>query len=102
MNDLNIDMNSLTAEIFKKDGRIKITRYNPNGEREVTKIDYTGGNKEVFAEMLAEEYPSSKGYRFEIYETYVTRKNMMNGKEFVERYDTPNYCSPASESYWSM
>ena len=35
-------------------------------------------------------------------ETFVTKTNLMGGKEFTERYDTPYYCSPASESYWSM
>ena len=28
--------------------------------------------------------------------------NMMSGKEFVEPVNTPNYMSPASETYWSM
>lgn len=93
--------NEFTAEIFKKDGRIKITKYNPNGEREVKKIDYVG-TKEALAEMLAEEFPAKKGYRIEIFETYVTKTNMMSGEKFVERYDTPYYCSPSSESYWSM
>lgn len=32
----------------------------------------------------------------------VTRKNMMSGKEYQERRDTPCYLSPACESYWSM
>jgi hypothetical protein len=27
---------------------------------------------------------------------------MMGGAEFKERYDTPYYCSPSSETYWSM
>jgi hypothetical protein len=27
---------------------------------------------------------------------------MMGGGKYQERYDTPNYCSPSSESYWSM
>jgi len=31
----------------------------------------------------------------------VTRKNFMTGKEFQERADTPYYCSPSSETYWS-
>ena len=34
--------------------------------------------------------------------TYVTRKNMMTGKEYQERFDTPYFCSPSRESYWSM
>ena len=31
-----------------------------------------------------------------------TRKNMMNGVEFSETVNTPNYMSPSSETYWSM
>ena len=32
----------------------------------------------------------------------VERTNLMTGKKFMEAEDTPNFCSPASESYWSM
>jgi preprotein translocase subunit SecY len=32
----------------------------------------------------------------------LVRTNAMSGKTFQERYDTPYYCSPSSESYWSM
>ena len=32
----------------------------------------------------------------------VVRVNLQSGKYFVEDADTPNYCSPASEAYWSM
>jgi hypothetical protein len=32
----------------------------------------------------------------------VERVNLMTKKTYMERADTPNYCSPASESYWSM
>lgn len=35
-------------------------------------------------------------------EKFVTRKNMMSGKEYTESVNTPNYMSPASEAYWSM
>ena len=35
-------------------------------------------------------------------EAFVTRKNMMSGKEYTESVNTPNYMSPASEAYWSM
>ena len=35
-------------------------------------------------------------------ERFVTRKNMMSGKEYTESVNTPNYMSPASEAYWSM
>ena len=32
----------------------------------------------------------------------VTRKNLMTGMEFEEDVNTPNCCSPASETFWSM
>lgn len=35
-------------------------------------------------------------------EKMVTRTNLMSGKEFQESANTPYYCSPASETYWSM
>jgi hypothetical protein len=31
----------------------------------------------------------------------VTRKNFMTGEEFQEDVNTPYYCSPSSETYWS-
>jgi hypothetical protein len=34
--------------------------------------------------------------------TMVERTNMMTGKKFLEAENTPYYCSPSSESYWSM
>jgi hypothetical protein len=35
-------------------------------------------------------------------EKTVTRRNLMTGKDFTESVNTPYYCSPSSESYWSM
>lgn len=90
-------MNQFTAEIFKKDARTKA------GEREVARIDFeVETSKESLAESLAKDWPTKKGFRFEIFDTFVTKKNLLNGKEFQERYDTPYYCSPSSETYWSM
>jgi hypothetical protein len=31
-----------------------------------------------------------------------TVKNIMNGAPLVETVNTPYYCSPSSETYWSM
>tara|TARA_B100000214_G_scaffold2666_1_gene2045 strand:+ start:1092 stop:1424 length:333 start_codon:yes stop_codon:yes gene_type:complete len=42
------------------------------------------------------------GYFHKSLEKSVVKKNMMNGKEFVEKVNTPYYCSPSSETYWSM
>ena len=30
----------------------------------------------------------------------VVRRNVMGGRAFLEREDTPYYCSPSSETYW--
>ena len=34
--------------------------------------------------------------------TKIERTNIMTGKKFLEDVDTPYFCSPSSESYWSM
>lgn len=42
----------------------------------------------------------------EHYETKVVkmveRTNMMSGKKYMEASNTPGYCSPSSETYWSV
>lgn len=84
-----------TVEIYKKDARCK------SGEKLFKKIDY----KDTTKDSLASNYESltlSGKYSVRIYETWVTKKNLISGLEFKERYDTPHYCSPSSESYWSM
>lgn len=32
----------------------------------------------------------------------VERTNIMTGEKFMEAEDTPYFCSPSSESFWSM
>jgi len=34
--------------------------------------------------------------------TWVERVNIMTSKKFQEDVDTPYFCSPSSETYWSM
>ena len=85
-----------TVEIYKKDRRVKA------GERQVLKQDYDTDNLSMLEHSVKNTWRASQGYRFEIHETFVTRKNMMGGAEYQERYDTPRFCSPSSESYWSM
>ena len=63
------------------------------------------------AEGLLQTDPNHAFYRYAICETdkfhrdiekSVKKKNMMNGKEFMEKVNTPYYCSPSSETFWSM
>lgn len=81
-----------TVEVYKLDKRYK------EGQRLSFKQDYKGMTLDVLEKM----HPRGLGRIVMIHETYVTKKNLMGGAEFRERYDTPYFCSPASESYWSM
>ena len=81
-----------TVEMYKIDKRHK------GGKYLVMKQDYT----DVTYAQMERMYPRRPRYIVEIHETYVTRTNLMGGKEYQERYDTPRCCSPSSEAYWSM
>lgn len=85
-----------TFEVYTQDLRKK------DGVRLVKKYD-----QDFASDIGAERHKQSimdinPKLTVEVYETYVTRKNMMSGKEYQERYDTPDMCSPSSETYWSM
>ena len=85
-----------TVEIYKRDARKK------SGERLYSKVDYDTDNLSMLEHTVKHTWRASQGFRYSIHATYVTKTNLMGGAEFQERYDTPYYCSPASESYWSM
>ena len=91
-----------TIEIYKADKRIKRNERrgkNKVGLRFVEVLDYAPSTKD-YIERLAEDFREA-GVVANVFETYVTKQNLMGGKEFQERYDTPYYCSPSSETYWS-
>lgn len=86
-----------TVEVYKRDARTK------TGERLECKLSYpTCANRVQLEKDLVKIFAHDKGFRIEIHETFITRKNLLSGVEFQERYDTPSFCSPASESFWSM
>jgi hypothetical protein len=89
-------MFDITVEVYKRDARKK------SGERLVLKQDHTVGERSMLEHTYRHTYRASQGYRLEFHDTYVIKQSLMGGGEFQERYDTPYYCSPASESYWSM
>lgn len=93
-----------TIELYKADKRIKRNqRYgnrNKAGLRFVDVLDYAPSTKDSI-ERIAEDFREA-GFVATVFETYVTRKTLLTGKEFQERYDTPYYCSPSSEAYYSM
>lgn len=83
-------------EVYKLDARTK------TGKRLVNKFDsdlFT--TIEKAQQYVAEEF---KDPRIEVLirETMVEKTNLLSGQPYMERYDTPHYCSPSSETYWSM
>jgi hypothetical protein len=88
------DLKEYTLEIWKKDRRTK------EGRRLYAKQDFAPSTKDYISAVA--EQKRKLGFIVEVFETYVTKKNLIGGREFQERYDTPYYCSPSSESYWSM
>jgi len=52
-------------------------------------------NKKIYTVM------SFEAFREEFPVKMVERTNLMSGKKFMEAEDTPYFCSPASETYWS-
>jgi hypothetical protein len=92
-----------TLEIYKADKRVKkADRYGKSkpGLRFYTAIDFAECTKD-YIETVAEQ-KRKLGFVVEVFETFVTRNNLQSGKTFQERYDTPYFCSPSSETYWSM
>jgi hypothetical protein len=87
-------LTAYTLEIYKTDKRTK------EGRRLYAKQDFAPSTNDYI--QVVAEGKRKLGFIVEVFETYVTRKNLVGGKEFQERYDTPYYCSPSSESYWSM
>ena len=83
-----------TLEVYKTDRR------KTNGRRLVDTIDFAPSTKDYIETVVLAK--QNAGFVVEVFETYVTRKNAMTGVEYQERYDTPYYCSPSSESFWSM
>ena len=82
-----------TLEIYKADRRTK------EGRRLCAVQDFAHCTKD-YIEIVAEN-KRKLGFIVEVFETYVIRKNAIDGREFEERYDTPYYASPRSETYWS-
>ena len=92
-----------TIELYKADKRIKRDeRYGKNkaGLRFVDVLDYAPSTSH-FIEQIAKDFREA-GFVATVFETYVTRQVLGTNKEFQERYDTPYYCSPSSETYYSM
>jgi len=83
-----------TLEIYKADKRTK------EGRRLYAKQDFAPSTKDYISAVA--ESKRKLGFIVEVFETFVVQKNLMTGTTFKERYDTPYFCSPSRESFWSM
>ena len=83
-----------TLELYRADKRTK------EGRRLYAKQDFAPSTLDYINAVA--EGKRKLGFIVEVFETYVTRKNLVADSTFQERYDTPYFCSPSSESYWSM
>ena len=84
--------NAYTVEVYRLDKRYKEGRV----------LSYKTDYEDVTLAQMERMYPARPRYVRFIYETFVTKKNLLTGHEYKERYDTPYFCSPSSETYWSM
>jgi hypothetical protein len=87
-------LTAYTVEIYKADRRVK------GGTRLVEKIDFEPVTQDYINTVV--QAKQTQGFIAKLHETFVTRRNLMGGREYQERYDTPRFCSPSSEAYWSM
>ena len=83
-----------TLEVYKLDRRTK------DGVKLKEKIDYDP-RWPMEMNSVVESYVKL-GFLVKIFETYITEKNLLTGELYQERYDTPHFCSPSNESFWSM
>ena len=96
-------LTAFTVELYKTDKRIKKDeRYGRNkaGLRFVEVVDFAPSTRDYINTVEADM--QKRGFVVNVFETFVTKTNMMSGYEYKERYDTPSFCSPSSESFWSM
>lgn len=88
-----------TVKIYRYDRRCK------TGERFVGSYDYdrkdnAAMDREVVALRGCGYFDDM--FRIEYSPKYIKVKSLMSGQEVEIAADTPYYCRPDSESYWSM
>lgn len=84
-----------TIQRFKDDLRTK------KGYRLVSQFDITL-NENDNPDTLYSQF-EEKSTWMKLQKTYIEREHYFDrNNKFLERFDRPHYCSPSSESYWSM
>ena len=73
-------LTAYTVEIYKADRRVKA------GERLVEKRDFDPVTRDYIDTVVSDKI--AQGFIVELHETFVTKTNLMGGKEFTERTTT--------------
>lgn len=91
-------MNKWKLNVYIKDSRVK------RGERVMNEFILENisedGMKSVVQNM-EKVFPAPK-HRIEFHPATKIVKNLMSGKDVEIDYDTPHFCDPSTEAYWSM
>ena len=96
------------VEYYKSESAAKaaLTRLEKKGklgQKVVEKASKENGFRSVMVDLVKSDFAIAEVADFrQNIEKKVVRNNLMSGEEFEEAVNTPNYCSPSSEAYWSM
>jgi hypothetical protein len=91
-------MNVGTEKLYKAPGKYGNNTYETERAAKgvATRLNKEYGHTKQWVAMSAQAFREAHPVKM------VTRINLMSGLPFEEAEDTPNFCSPASEAYWSM
>lgn len=87
-----------TERLYRKRGHFCDAVYETErgAKGSCTRLNKEYGNTSQWKVIPAEDY--RKLYPVKM----VEKTNLMSGEKYMEAEDTPNCCSPASETFWSM
>lgn len=72
-------------------------------KQKVYKTESAARAAQTRSKLDKEQFPISEvGLFYDFVEDTVIKTNLMSGKTYREKANTPLCCSPASETYWSM
>jgi len=87
-----------TEQLYKKPGHFCSAYYETErgAKGACTRLNKEYGNVGQWKVIPADQYRVLYPVKM------VEKTNLLSGQKYMEAEDTPNCCSPASETYWSM
>jgi DNA-binding protein YbaB len=100
---------SIPASIYTNGGMVSIIIGGPNGKvkllinpKDLADVVQEAQLKQDFLITAYNSQREESEHIQEIPEGFIIQKNMMSEVYYLESFDTPDFCSPSSEAYWSM